>query len=234
MNTKSFWEDRNSLNFTPFFENALGRLKSPYMVVFVVLGVSLLLAIFLIFPFTLLENTSLWLGLALIIGVVSILAIIAILTGTLYYAGMRLDYSNQTEEQLKKALRDTVMELQEGRIEQVSSPVIQIAYVEYDPPGRDVQGEFVRIASSSNVAVDMAGWTLGDESGLRFTFPPLALEPGGYVRVWTKIGANTNSDLYWGKRQAIWNNAGDCASLRDSTGRLVDTYCWSRRAGETP
>ena len=84
----------------------------------------------------------------------------------------------------------------------------------------------MRVDNSGGSAADMTDWTLSDEANHTFTFPTFTLNPGAFVRVWTKAGTNTATDLYWGRGSAIWNNSGDCAYLRDSVGTLIDTYCY--------
>lgn len=208
------------LRFASFFERALDIIEPPFMKLLVVLAVVVLLS--LVFAQ---DKISAALGVVLLVVVV---LVFALLVAALQYAEMRFHYIKRTEEELKKALRDTVTELQlqEGKMEQPRYPGIQITYIEYDPPGDDVQGEFVRIDNAGETVTDMANWTLCDEAGHRFTFSAFTLRPRAYVRVWTKAGTNTATDLYWGRNQAVWNNTGDCAYLRDSTGKMIDTYCY--------
>ncbi len=109
----------------------------------------------------------------------------------------------------------------------VSPPAnVQITHIEYDPPGADVQGEYVEIKNAGGRPADMTDWTLRDDANHVFTFPTFTLNAGASVRVWTKGGADTATDLYWGSGSAIWNNTGDCAYLGDDVGTSVDTYCY--------
>jgi len=103
---------------------------------------------------------------------------------------------------------------------------VQITYIEYDPPGDDVQGEYVQIENLGGAAQEMTGWTLRDEANRVFTFPAFTLPTGGTVRVWTGGGTNTATDLYWGSGTAIWNNDGDTAYLRDTGGTLISNYTY--------
>lgn len=68
-------------------------------------------------------------------------------------------------------------------------------------------------------AVDLAGWTLRDETGIIYVFPALTLAPGGAVTLHTTAGADTAQDLYWGQTQAVWA-AGRSVLLSDTTGNL--------------
>ncbi len=102
----------------------------------------------------------------------------------------------------------------------------QIVYIDYDPPGDDVEGEYVEIRNLSGTAQIMTGWTLSDAASHTFIFPVFTLNAGATIKVWVKSGANTATDLYWGSGSAIWNNDGDTAYLRDSQGNLIDSYSY--------
>jgi len=67
----------------------------------------------------------------------------------------------------------------------------------------------------------MASWTLRDLANNAYTFPSLTLAAGAEVRVWTKAGTDDAANLYWGRAQAVWNNTGDTAILRDAVGTEV-------------
>ncbi len=105
-------------------------------------------------------------------------------------------------------------------------PDVRITHVEYNPSGDDVQGEYVRIENAGGRPADLTDWTLRDDANHTFTFPTFTLGTGASVKVWTKGGMGTTTDLYWGSGSAIWNNTGDCAYLRDGAGTPVDTYCY--------
>lgn len=98
---------------------------------------------------------------------------------------------------------------------------VRITHLEFNPPGPDVPGEYVHIQNHDPVSAELTGWTLSDAAYHTYRFPSFVLNPRAFVRVWTKQGINTVTDLYWGRRAAIWNNLGDKAFLRDSRGLLV-------------
>jgi hypothetical protein len=75
----------------------------------------------------------------------------------------------------------------------------------------------------------MTGWTLQDNAQNTFTFPNnFTLQSGKEVKVWSKDGNNTASDLYWDLSSAIWDNQKDCAYLYDKDDELQDEYCYNR------
>jgi hypothetical protein len=105
---------------------------------------------------------------------------------------------------------------------------LNIAHIEYDPPGPDLEGEYVLIRNNSENAVDMTGWSLHDD-GLNhvFTFPSFTLPANSEVKIWSKAGQNDGQNLYWKNKTAIWNNNGDTGTLRLPTGETVSSYTYS-------
>lgn len=94
--------------------------------------------------------------------------------------------------------------------------------------------EHVVIENNGNTPVSLDGWTLMDELGYvnhtkshTYHFPPdFTLKAGASVTVHTEKGNNTATDLYWGKRQAIWNNDHDTAYLCDPKGEVIAKHSY--------
>jgi predicted phosphodiesterase len=103
---------------------------------------------------------------------------------------------------------------------------VTITHVEYNPPGDDVEGEYVEIENQGDIAELMTDWALSDVAQNTYTFPTFTLPARGKVRVWVRHDTDTATDLYWGRKAAVWNNRGDTAYLRDANGNLVSTYSW--------
>jgi hypothetical protein len=72
--------------------------------------------------------------------------------------------------------------------------------------------------------VNLAGWTLSDGTGNRYTFPDVTIFADAEIRLHTRAGTNTPSDLYWGQSATRWSKTGTVAYLRDARGKLVATY----------
>ena len=72
----------------------------------------------------------------------------------------------------------------------------------------------------------MTNWTLSDLANNTYSFPPYILAAGASVKVWTNSGTNDSANLYWGRSQAVWNNTGDTAFLRNAQGVLVSQYSY--------
>lgn len=97
---------------------------------------------------------------------------------------------------------------------------IKITYILYGPTNGPLE-EYVRIENLGGTAQSMTNWSLADAANHVYTFPTFALQPGGQVQVWTKAGSNNATNLYWGSAQAIWNNTGDTATLRNAGGAII-------------
>lgn len=90
--------------------------------------------------------------------------------------------------------------------------------------------EWVEIANLGEEPVIMTGWTLQDASSNVYTFPTdFTLNPGTSVRVYSGSAYNTctnsQTSLCW-KASSVWNDSGDTATLKDSSGNVVSTYSY--------
>jgi len=83
-------------------------------------------------------------------------------------------------------------------------PSVRITHLEYNPEGADVAGEYALIQNQGETTEDLTNWTLSDLAGHTFVFPAFVLEPGASVKVWTGVGTNSATELYWGRRAALW------------------------------
>lgn len=86
--------------------------------------------------------------------------------------------------------------------------------------------EFVEIYNPSGQPVQLEGWSISDQENHRFVFPNFILGPVQYCRVYTNLYAPENCGFSYYKPSPIWNNTGDCATLRDKNGRLIDEFCY--------
>ena len=105
-------------------------------------------------------------------------------------------------------------------------PGVHIIYIENDPPYE--LEEYVHIKSAEGQTQDMTDWTLRDENKNIYPFPDnFKLLSGKSVKVWTKRGDDTSTDLYWGLTEPVWNLGSDCGYLRNEDNVRVSSYCYS-------
>ncbi len=101
---------------------------------------------------------------------------------------------------------------------------ITIDYIEYDPEGSEVDGEYLIITNHDNYNISMEGWYLQDEAARTAYEFNYTLEINTSVRIYTGSGEDNQTMLFWGWYQGIWNNGGDMAILQDENGLMVDYY----------
>lgn len=120
-----------------------------------------------------------------------------------------------------------VAQLRVWRLPASGARDVRIAQILFDPIGPEPQGEFVLIQNDRSTAVSLQGWTLSDAAAHVYTFPAFTLQPGWGVRVWTGAGTDGAQDLFWGRKQAVWNNTGDIGILRDAAGTEVSRFAYT-------
>ncbi|UXY40503.1 lamin tail domain-containing protein [Streptomyces albidocamelliae] len=109
-----------------------------------------------------------------------------------------------------------------------------ISEVQYDSPGRDdrsnrsLNREWVEITNSTRRVVNLDGWTLEDEDGHSYTFDHFRLDGRSTVRVHTGIGRDSRTDVFQDRRNYVWDNYSDTATLRNDRDRFVDEVSWGR------
>ncbi|MFD8277566.1 lamin tail domain-containing protein [Streptomyces flaveolus] len=114
---------------------------------------------------------------------------------------------------------------------------VEISDVQYNSPGRDdrsnrsLNREWVEITNNSRRSINLDGWTLRDEDGHRYTFDHYRLDGRSTVRVHTGRGRDTG--VYQDRRNYVWDNHSDTATLRNDHGRFIDETSWGHhRHGE--
>jgi serine/threonine-protein kinase len=89
--------------------------------------------------------------------------------------------------------------------------------------------EYILLQNQGTAPQDMSGWFLESAIGTQsFNFPNgFALPAGASVRVESYTGARNEppQTLLW-STDAIWNNAGDKAVLRNAAGAVIDSKCY--------
>ncbi|MCX4529931.1 MULTISPECIES: lamin tail domain-containing protein [unclassified Streptomyces] len=114
-------------------------------------------------------------------------------------------------------------------------PRVEISRVQADSPGRDdrsnrsLNTEWVEITNTTRNAINLRGWTLRDSDGNRYRFDNVRIAGRATLRIHTGNGRDTRTDLYQDRRDYIWDNHSDTATLRDDRGRTIDTEFWGRR-----
>ena len=96
-----------------------------------------------------------------------------------------------------------------------------------DPENPDTHAPYVRIVNLGNKEAGLAGYVLSNESGHRYLFSDIAIDPGYTLIVSGAAGANGKE----GNRQGIvhwpgmtWDKWEDTAYLADPSGVIIDSF----------
>ncbi len=102
---------------------------------------------------------------------------------------------------------------------------ITIDTIHFDGTGNNEPDEYVVITNRSTSPIRLQGWTLSDKADHVYYFPSYTIQPGASCRIYTNESHPEYCDFsYRFDSSAIWNNGGDTATLKDSTGAVISTY----------
>lgn len=117
---------------------------------------------------------------------------------------------------------------------------LRLAELLANPDLAQGQREFVELWNAGPAAVDLAGWTLRDAptasgSANEFTFAAGRLEPGARIVVWSN-GSGDARGPSWSSSpsKAVWNDAGDAATLLSPAGEVADWLAYGSASAAAP
>ena len=86
------------------------------------------------------------------------------------------------------------------------------------------EDEWVEVVNPGMASQDFTYWTLEDEDNNTYSFTEgFVLAPGAVVKVHTGQGNDTETDLYWGRDDFVWDDE-EVATLKDADGEMVAQY----------
>jgi hypothetical protein len=87
--------------------------------------------------------------------------------------------------------------------------------------------EHIVIENGGDKDQDMTRWTVTNDRLDTYRFPDgFVILAGTSVRVWTKRGTDTETDLYWGNEKEVWSDNSGTAYLRNPSGTLMALLHW--------
>ncbi len=128
------------------------------------------------------------------------------------------------EKQLQEAENNArLQELGMWKKSSYSGDIILLKF-NYNAEGDDdenLNDEYVILQNIGDAPLNMTGWTIKDEGSNIYTFPEYILPIDEVVMLHTGSGSNTDNEIFWNKKGAVWNNKGDAIYLRDEEEKLV-------------
>jgi serine/threonine-protein kinase len=92
--------------------------------------------------------------------------------------------------------------------------------------------EYILLQNQGNAPQDLSGWYIESIVGQQtFNFPTgFALAPGASVRIESYTGAKNDPPGTWlWSTDAVWNNTGDKAIVRNAAGKTIDSKCYGNQ-----
>ena len=98
--------------------------------------------------------------------------------------------------------------------------------IEYDPAGDPADDEYVVFVNDGDATLDLDGYEVYDAADNSYTFGAVSVDPGATVTLYTgsSTDTDTDSEVYWGRGQGVWNNGGDTVFVTDPDGNTVVEY----------
>lgn len=103
---------------------------------------------------------------------------------------------------------------------------IVIVSIYANPPANDEAGEYVEIRNDDTQDIQVKGWTLSDDDNRKYTFPSFVMSAGRTCRVYTNESSSFWCGFNFDSSTDVWDDSGECAYLRDSTGKEISKKCY--------
>ena len=89
--------------------------------------------------------------------------------------------------------------------------------------------EWVTIKNLGNSSVELKDCRIVSDSSTSFNydFPEFTLKTGQTIKVWTKTGKNSSSELFMNRSEQFWKDNKDCGYLKDESRDTVNSFCYS-------
>ncbi len=167
-------------------------------------------------------------------------------------AGQRLSVAGLTPVRLAGRMRRTIAALllalslplaahaAEPEASPAPAPDLRIAELLPAPDAALGQREFIEVLNAGAAEADLAGWRIRDaptasNATNEFTFGPLRLAPGQRVVVWSNGSADAFGPAWSSSpSKAVWNDAGDAATLLDPAGQVRDWVAYGSATQPAP
>jgi hypothetical protein len=107
--------------------------------------------------------------------------------------------------------------------------------IEYDPPGTESEEEWIEIYNPTDIAINLTGWTVTDNTETQWSFPDgSVISPESYITIARdsdafnfRFGCSPNIDVF----TRSLNNNGDQLFLKDNEGNEIDFVAWESGYG---
>lgn len=131
-------------------------------------------------------------------------------------------------EQLKKA-EEIAKEKKVGIWKKPYSFCISIEKFNFNAKGNDnsnLNDEYVVFKNNCDFSINLTNWKIKDKTNNTFIFSKFVLNPKSSFVLYSGSGENSETELYWNSKKAIWDNKKDTLFLFDDEDTLILKYSY--------
>ena len=107
-----------------------------------------------------------------------------------------------------------------------ATPLVRIVKIHYRQTGTNLDTEYIVLKNTTAKSIHLSGWKVisaPSSDNQHYVFPATTLGAGKTITLYTGSGTDTAGKRYWGAPDPRWDNDGDKAILRNTSGTLIDT-----------
>ncbi|MBL7206454.1 MAG: thermonuclease family protein [Candidatus Aenigmarchaeota archaeon] len=102
--------------------------------------------------------------------------------------------------------------------------IFQLHYNAKGDDNENLNDEYVILRNKCENPVSMDKWLLKDESGIMYEFKNLLVKAKAKFTLHTGQGNDNETDIYWNRARAVWNNNGDILKVWNANREPVLEY----------
>lgn len=87
---------------------------------------------------------------------------------------------------------------------------------------KNTEMEYIQVINYGPLAKDLTGWTIRDDSGIKFTFPQHQISVSYIIKIRTGKKTVTQDNFYMDYNYPLWQFPGNVAYLYDGEGSKID------------
>lgn len=107
-----------------------------------------------------------------------------------------------------------------------ATPMVRIVKIHYKQTGTNLDTEYVVLKNTTGQTIHLSGWKVisaPSSDNQHYVFPATTLGAGKTITLYTGHGTDTATKRYWNATSPRWDNDGDKAILRNTSGTVIDT-----------
>jgi hypothetical protein len=111
-----------------------------------------------------------------------------------------------------------------------AAPMIRIVKIHYRQTGTNLDTEYLVLKNTTGSTIHLSGWKIisaPSSDNQNYVFPATTLGAGKTLTLYTGHGTDSATKRYWNSSTPRWDNDGDKALLRNTSGTLIDSCTYA-------